>query len=396
MQGQIAKNSRMLLSALKKVWSKPASLGEAPVDIMAQLNVALNDSVGKKEQLVQHAQTLRDMLAAQPDNAACHYLLGAYLQELCDYAGQIHHWRRAMQLEPHAREYAYALGIALHMRDRSQPDYAQVMALCAQMTRTAKYQFAQDEMNTDAIVKALHTYGFVILKGVVKKEPTAQLAQVLQRNLAHGASMANYGESADDAILPVFFFSDVLTPTALNERIKQGKEQDNKNWFRKELVKKGDLNLLHKAMIDPVTSSPLAKVFTQILGYSNWGSQPDYCMIRVTSGAGYKKGGFAGFHQDGRLQGRFDRFITIWYPLMQVGTNNPTIAAVPAAFRQYYPYNRDGSADMISYRDFPPEFVVRAQMEPGDIWLHMPMTLHGTVVEPELSELRYSVDVRLF
>lgn len=394
-----------LLSTLK-TWLKPThaqgrheqlpSLHANELFNIAKCNVELNDAVGNKEQLAMQAQKLRDILAEQPDDAACHYLLGAYCQELCDFQGQIHHWRRAAQLEPDAREYLYALGIAMHMRDRTQPDYAQVMAQCAALTRGAKHTLAQDEMSAGAVINALNTYGFVILKNAVKKEPTEKLVHALQRNLANATSLADYNESAYDSILPIFFFSDVLTPELLNDRIREGREQQNKNWFRLSLVKPKDMTLLKKALLDQVTSGMLAKVFTHMVGHSKWGMHPDYCMIRTTSAAGYKKGGFAGFHQDGRLQGRFDRFVTIWYPLVEVGKNNPTIAAVPAAFRQFYPYNRDGSADMISYRDFPPEFVVRAQMEPGDIWLHMPLALHGTVVEPDMDAQRYSVDVRVF
>lgn len=383
-----------LLSALT-TWLKPVAPQSGSFN-MAQCNIELNDALGNRQTLETQAQKLRAVLANDPADAACHFLLGAYCQELHDYAGQIHHWRSAMQLEPHAREYAYALGIAMHMRDRSQPDYAVIMEHCAQMTRSAQFSIAQDDISEQTVTKALEAYGFAILRGAVKKEPTAKLVQVLQRNLSQATSLASYGESAEDAILPIFFFSDVLTPEALNDRIRAGREQENKNWHRLSLVQPQDMALLKNALLDTLTTGTLAKVFTRMLGHSRWGMHPDYCMIRTTSAAGYKKGGFAGFHQDGRLQGRFDRFVTIWYPLVNVGERAATIAAVPASFRQFYPYNREEGADMISYRDFPPEFLVRAHMEPGDIWLHMPLALHGTVVEPGMDAQRYSVDVRIF
>ena len=103
---------------------------------------------------------------------------------------------------------------------------------------------------------------------------------------------------------------------------------------------------------------------------------------------GYGSGPVA-WHQDGsRLEQT--RMLTCWMPLSECGENSPSLQIALGKLNHLYP-----EADLPQIVESRHDLSVwRPCYVPGDVMLFDPFTIHGTHFHDDMSEQRYSLEVR--
>lgn len=369
-------------------------------------NLSLNNANGDKEKLQELKYRVEKHLKTSTKHLSCTlFLLGSISKELKQYDLSIQFWKESFAIKK-SRSTAVSLLSALSQLSSPDPLYSTLQQYLS--FSEARFDFNAQDVTLEDINTAIYTNGFVILRNFFAPDFIKYTEQNFKDNVNHVKdTLKSISIEPEDCIYPSYFankqslnkyFSAKIKESFLNKNFCEGKYFSQEDYMQLEyftntLKSHSNLNTFIKKFIDK----------------KHWSLYPSYSMGRVVSKKGYEKGGFAGFHQDSRIQNRFDQFITAWIPLSECGANiAPMICASPARFSQYYPFLREKKQNLsgnervpqkspyISYKDFPEECIYKPTLYPGDLWLHDPFTLHGTYADNTMKKTRYSLDLRFF
>ena len=249
------------------------------------------------------------------------------------------------------------------------------------------------------ITKKIKSNGFVILKDFLDKDTINELKNNIELNISNTEDIVrNAGKDPHNCIYPLYMISNY---NAENIRSKiQIAAKDN--WHLNKYYEISDISYINHKIVSLFKNSFLNEVISNYTNNKNWKLHNDYSMSRKISNDGFEKDGYAGLHQDSRLQLFYKHYLTFWIPFCKTGDGYaPTIDVIPTYCKNYYPYeyNLNSNEELkrkLSIKDFPKECTLSPQVDIGDVWIHDSFTLHGTSVNKNNFGNRHSIDLRFF
>ena len=361
-----------------------------------ELNLYFNNALGNEEKIRNLAQFIKSQIVKK-ESAELHFLLGSCYKELKEYDSHVSEWKIAYSLDSENKAMASGLLSAMKRYDVKDDFYNSLLQKL--IVKREQVTIDRDDLTVKKVKEIFQEYGFVIIENFLDKN----LIKIIRDNFLNNIeSSKNTLMSLDldpyNLIYPIYFCGNGYERNSEDflNRVKEGFVK--KDFCKKEYIREEDLIGLNK-IVDSVGKSELGNFISDYTNNKSWCLHDEYSMARAVGKDGYQKGGFDSFHQDGRIQYRIDKVTTLWIPLTICGVNKTSvICAIPGYFSQYFPYNREESRKNcpISYEDFPDELIFKPDMNPGDIWLHNGLTVHGTYSDDTMLSNRMSVDLRLF
>lgn len=231
--GHDASDERVQLAkaAADKALELDDGLAEAHVAIGLYRSAGFKDYAGS-------AQAYRHAVALQPSSAEAHFFLGSALRRQRDYKDAIHHFDKAIELDPLNALYLSDLGefyAGLRMPAKAKPLYDQIMALDSasffpQLTRAYFY--------------AVQLGDYEVLRDLLESDAAGEHA-VMQRYASHHLAYyeQRYGDAIDHlAAMPGPWMppsgGSARTPKALSMGLlarMDGREDDAKRYYESGL-----------------------------------------------------------------------------------------------------------------------------------------------------------------
>lgn len=371
----------MLMQLLKNRGSQKTS--DKAIDY-TELNLQFAGCQYKRAKVIELSLSFKALLKKNPDAARLHYLIGCCLYEALALQEAQTYWNNAYELEPDNRQYQCSLFYLNHLLQTDNPKQLseQIHDLPVSPIITVDRLF-----NLPII---LNHFGFVIVKNLINKEAINEIKNniIENVNLIKGKCAIDH----ENCILPLYFIANHADKNSFAEKFvnayPSGRHFVGESYDTEE---RNTINHFARQLLSPSFSLAVEN----LLGKKNWQLHHDYSMARVTGLHGYDSAGFAPLHQDSRIQNRFDPNLVLWIPLVET-KDTASICAVTTHFSDYFPYLVIPGGNYMNYRSFPDPLIYQAIMEPGDVWIHNGLTVHGTYIPKEVKNTRYSIDMRLF
>ncbi len=328
-----------------------------------------------------------------------YYLLSTIYKEIGEYEKFIKILKKSYNLNKKSKFLLLSLISAHYL-------YSNDKKFCSHLIKLYKLEFLNDNFeykgnSAKEVKKIISDNGFVIIKNFFDKSVIQELEKNFRENIdTVRDTLIKFNKNPDNCIYPIYMIVNYDNKETLREKINHGYSKED--WALDKYIDEKDSAYINNYVTKKFKEGFLNELIKNYTNNSDWKMYFDYSMSRKISHYGLNKDGFAGFHQDSRIQLFYKRYLTFWIPFCDVGKNlAPTLSVLPTYCKRFLPYeynlNKYKSLEQrLSYDDFPSDCLIQPNLELGDVWIHDSFTMHGTYIDQYSVGARHSIDCRFF
>ena len=328
-----------------------------------------------------------------------YYLLSVIYKELGEYKKFITTLKKSYILNKDSKFLLASLISAYNLYSEDKKYYSYLVKLFKSKIDNISFEYSGNSASD--VKKIIKDNGFIVIKNFFDKEVIKKLEKNFLNNIEISRkTLQNLNKYPDNCIYPIYMISDYGDEKKLKEKVNLGFSKED--WALDKYIDESDRSFINNNITNNLKNSFINELLIDYTNNDKWKMYFDYSMSRKISQYGLNKDGFAGFHQDSRIQLFYKRYLTFWIPFCKVGKNSaPSLTVLPTYCKRFIPYEYSLNANNIleqrlSTEDFPKDCLIQPSLEIGDIWIHDSFTMHGTYIDEYSVGDRLSIDCRFF